>query len=203
MIVTDRDLRLLLWLNGWGWATLEQIATWLGIDFSTAARRVRKLIEAGLIKRIKIDGLTLNPIAVTRAGCQLVGDDLPPLSGVRVGALHHDAMMVDLEQVILRQRPTGLIRPERRIRSLRGNIGEVGRHTPDAELHEPGRLPIAFELELSRKTPKRIQGIIDQYATSQEYSAVFYVVTSESMSDYVLRFTEGMSDLIKVRMYRG
>jgi hypothetical protein len=202
MIITERDLRLLRWVNGWGAVTVAQVAVWLLVDFSTAARRVRKLIEGGFLRRLPVSGLTVQPVAMTKLGCEAANDPLRPLAGIRVATWPHDSKMVDLEARILQRFPDGVLHPDRRIRSNRKLEGSSFRHVPDAELERAGSRPIAIELELSKKAPDRLQAIIDGYVTDRTYVAVFYLSDDEDVARYVSRFTEGLRDFVKVQLVR-
>ena len=202
-VITDRDIRIFKWVNGWGAVTVELLAAWLGVDFSTAARRVRKLIEAGFLRRIEVLGLRERPIALTEEGQRAAKDELTPLSGVRLGTWNHDCQMCALEPQILRWFPNGVLHPDRRIRINRALRGSTTSHVPDAELHRAVGAPIAFELELSPKAPDRIQAIIDGYVTS-DYAAVVYLIPDERMERYLRRFTDGLEHRVKVQpLYRA
>lgn len=195
--ITDRDLRLFWWVNGWGAVTVELIAVWMGVDFSTAARRVRKLVEAGFLRRIEVVGLRQEPIALTEEGRRAASDPLRPLAGIRLSTWRHDSLMCTIEPWILERAPSGVLHPERRIRANRTEVGAPTGHVPDAELEMAAGRTFAFELELSAKAAHRIQAIVDGYATSQ-YAAIYYLVPDQRMARYVRRFTDGL-DLIKVR----
>lgn len=197
MIITERDLRLLRWVNGWGAVTVVQIAIWLGVDFSTGARRVRKLIATGLLCRLPASGLQQRPIAVTKLGCQVSGDPLQPLGGFRLATWDHDSKMVNLEGRILRRFSDAILHPDRRIRSRRTLAGASRSHVPDAELERADRRPIAIELELSEKPPGILQAIIDAYAIDRSYSHVIYLVETERLAAYVRRFATNL-DFIRV-----
>jgi hypothetical protein len=203
VIVVERDLRLLAWINGWGAVSVSQIALWLAVDFSTAARRVRKLIEAGLLLRLAAGGLGVQPVALTARGCAIANDSLAPLPGIRIATWRHDSLMVDLEPRILRRFPDAVVHPDRRIRANRALSGATQSHVPDAELERgAGRRPLAFELELSMKAPRRVQAIIDGYAADRTYEAVFYLTTDERVARHVRRFTGGLEDIVKVQLLR-
>jgi hypothetical protein len=197
--ITNRDLRLFWWVNGWGAVTVELIAVWMGVDFSTAARRVRKLIAGGFLRRIEVVGLREQAVVVTEDGRRAANDPLAPLPGVRLSTWQHDCQMCAFEPRILRGGPDGVLHPERRIRSNRALAGAPSGHVPDAELERARGGAIAFEWELSPKAPQKIQAILDGYATSQ-YAAVYYLVPDERMARYVRRFTGGLEDLIKVQL---
>jgi DNA-binding Lrp family transcriptional regulator len=202
VIIVERDLRLLAWINGWGAVSVLQIALWLAVDFSTAARRVRKLVAAGLLLRLGAGGLGVQPVALTARGCAIANDSLAPLAGIRIATWRHDSLMVDLEPRILRRFPDAVVHPDRRIRANRALSGAPQGHVPDAELERAGRRPLAFELELSMKAPRRVQAIIDGYASDNTYEAVFYLTTDERVARHVRRFTRGLEDVIKVQVLR-
>jgi hypothetical protein len=202
VIIVERDLRLLVWINGWGAVSVLQIALWLAVDFSTAARRVRKLVEAGVLRRLVAEGLGLQPVALTERGCAIANDSLVPLAGIRMGTWRHDSMMVDLEPRILRRFPDAVVCPDRRIRANRALSGAPQHHVPDAEAQRVGRRPIAFELELSMKAPRRVQAIVDAYATSQKYEVVYYLSTDERVVRHVARFAVGFERFIKISLIR-
>jgi len=202
MIITDRDLRLLRWVNGWGAVTVAQIAVWMSADFSTAARRVRKLLEGKFLRRLPVNGLAVQPISMTRLGCEVASDPLWPLAGIRVATWPHDSAMVDLEARILGRYAGGILNPDRRIRSNRKLAGAPYSHVPDAEIERVGRRPIAIELELSKKAPDRLQAIVDGYVTGGTYAGVFYLADNEDVARYVRRFTHGIENIIRVAVIR-
>lgn len=198
MFLTPRDLEFFRWLNGWGAVTVELATLWFEAQFSTVARRIRKLVDAGFLERIEVAGLRGKLIVLTEEGRRAANDELAPLEGIRLSTWQHDASMCAFEPRIKRRFPDGVVHPERRIRSNRRLAGVQSGHVPDAEVERPAGRPIAFELELSKKAPSRIQAIVDSYVTSQEYARVFYLVPNASMDKYVRRFTEGLDHLIKV-----
>jgi len=201
MILTKRDVRLFWWVNGWGAVTVEQVAAWMGgVGFSTAARRIRKLCEAGFLRRIQVAGLREPAIALTDYGQEVARDPLPPLPGVRLATWHHDKTMCSMEARILRRFPESVVIPERRLRTNRLMAGAPPKHLPDAEAHRAGVRPIAFELELTPKAPGRIQEILTAYATSRDYASVIYLVPDQRMKRYVQRFAADHDDLIKVHI---
>lgn len=54
MRVQNRDLRLIRWLNGFGYAGIEEVADWFGVVSVTALIRLNKLVESGLLQRDKV-----------------------------------------------------------------------------------------------------------------------------------------------------
>lgn len=202
MVVTERDLKTLPWVNSWNGVTVDQIGVRWNVDFSTAARRVRKLIDAGLLCRHYVNGLNIQPIAATRLGCSLARDELEPLSGVRLATWHHDSTVVDLAPRIVKRFGEGILNSDRRIRQRRRLDGIKAGHVPDLELIPRQGRPIAFEVELSMKAPARLQSIIDAYASANDYGAVYYLVPDARLARFVRRFTDGLDHLVRVAVIR-
>ena len=198
--ITARDILLIFWINGFGAATLVQIAAWMRVDSSTAARRIRKLVDAGLLRQLAVPLLVSPPFAATRAGCALARDPLAPLSGIRVGTWRHDSFLVDIERD-LESHFHGWLEPERRFRANRRFAASRATHTPDAVIHRPGGGLIAIELELSAKAPMRLQEIINGYAATNEYERVAYLTDDEKLAKYITRFTKQF-DFIDLKIHR-
>lgn len=202
-MVTDRDERWIWRLNGHGAVTIQNIANFEGIDESTVARRVRVLERAGVVQRLSDPVLRVRPIAATKAGCELTGDPLQPLQGLRAGTWRHDSLMAALERGLL-NRFGGMFVPERRVRMNWALDGKSRRHAPDAIVLAPDRRQIAIELELTQKAPDRMRAIFDFYAAEQHYDRLIYLVPDEKMAAYVRRFADGVDYLqIHILKLRG
>ncbi|WP_439498503.1 hypothetical protein [Bosea sp. (in: a-proteobacteria)] len=197
MRMTSRDQDLVKWNNGSGFVSVKQVSEWMGVEFSTGARRVRALCEAGLLERREFPASTATVLIPTADGCALAGDNLPPLKGVRVATSRHDLLLVDCAMA-LEKRFDFRFEPERRLRA-RG-FGATG-HTPDGLLHRPSGRPVAVELELSQKSPARVTAIMDAYAATLDIEEVWYVVIDDVIDRYLRRLASG-HEHIKVRKWR-
>jgi hypothetical protein len=159
----------------------------MGVDFSTAARRIRGLCSAGLLERRSYPLSTMSALIPTRDGCEVAADELTPIGGIRVATSRHDTTLVDCA-CSLERRFTGRFEPERR---LRQRVFSAADHWPDGLLHRPDEPPIAIELELSQKSPRRLTGILDAYAATLSIKAVWYIVMDDAVESHVRRFAEG------------
>ena len=110
-------------------------------------------------------------------------------------------MLVSLERNIVRDFG-GVFQPDRRIRSNRKLANLPLGHVPDAIIERAGQKPVAFELELSRKTPKRVQRIIDEYATGNAYARVYYLTDDEAIAKFLARFTQHF-DFITIKVFQA
>ncbi|WP_332702641.1 hypothetical protein [Devosia sp.] len=194
--VTERDLELVRCINRFGFLTVEQVARfWGGVDFSTAAARVRKLVDEGLLERASLQHFEVRPLVVTRVGRELAGETLPAIKGIRASTFQHDSMLFDLA-VSLETRFSSRFETEREYRWRRPDRAAENFHVPDGILRRDN-VKIGVELELTQKAPRRLADIIASHAGNLELDEVWYVVTTEAMRAYVRRIA-GDSQHIKI-----
>ncbi len=183
MKMTERDQKLLRRVNAYGFMSVEQISDLWAVDFSTASRRVRKLIEAKLLRRLEISALSARPLVVTKTGCTVVGDLVPPITGIRIATYLHDALVVDLA-LALEKRFGATFETERQ---LKVQPGQAPGHLPDGVLHIPDGRRIGIELELTQKAQRRLAAIMDSHAANLALDLVWYVVIDEAMRSFLTR----------------
>ncbi|MEL6963865.1 MAG: hypothetical protein AAFO01_14005 [Pseudomonadota bacterium] len=181
MRFTERDGRLLHWINGHGFVTLRQVARWLGTNYQTAQRRVRLLYDGGYIDcQWLVHGDRAHWL--TPAGRAMCGDSLPPPKHIRLGSYRHDRMLVDLALTLTADNG-GHFTPERRLRQVQelDRVGKRG-HVADGWLHtEDQKKPIAIELELSTKGSRRLERILRGYMADLDIAKVWYFVECEAV----------------------
>ncbi len=194
MRLTDRDLELVRSINRFGFLTLENIVVLWGVDFSTAAARVRKLIELGVIRRLELQHFEARPLIPTKSGCSLAGETMAPLKGVRVSTFVHDKLLFELA-TSLEARFSAHFETEREYR-LRAIDRVSDFHVPDGILHR-GDTHIGIELELSKKAPRRLTEIISSHAANLAFDEVWYIVLDESLRTHVQRIA-GAAPHVKV-----
>lgn len=187
MRMTERDQGLLRWNNGHGFVSVQQVSKWMGVEFSTGARRVRALCDEGLLERRRFPASTATVLIPTTDGCTLAGDHLAPIKGVRVATSRHDLLLVECAMSLERRFGVSF-EPERRLRA-RG-FADDG-HMPDGLMHRQDGRPIAIELELSQKAPARVAAIMDAHAANFDIAEVWYVVVDDTMKRFITRCSEG------------
>lgn len=197
MKLTARDIALLWWINSFGFVTVLQIAKWMNVDFSTAARRVRLLIKARLLRRIKSEILSASPIILTADGVLAAGDSLPPLKGVRAGEFRHDSLLVDVARGLTKKFPGSSFEPVRRLRHSTG--ATEAKHLPDGHLHHNGDRFIV-ELELTVKSPRRLSAIMAEHTADLGAKEVWYVTNSAMVARAVSRASAGLDHVKVVRL---
>lgn len=180
MQVTARDIDMLRWINGHGFATIRQISRWMGVSYRTGQRRVQRLTEAGLLRH---EWLMRRERIYwpTKRGISLCDDELPTLGHIAVGTYNHTIQLIDLANFLVAE-TDGHFVPERRLRQNRGLIGVgVRGHVSDGHLLLPARKPIAIELELSTKGQRRLTQIMRQYTADLSICEVWYFAGSKTL----------------------
>ena len=197
MRFTERDGRLLRWINGHGFVTLRQVAWWLGTNYQTAQRRVRLLYDHGLLdRRWLVHGDRAHWL--TPAGRALCGDSLPPPKDIRLGSYRHDNLLVDLDLALVAE-TGGRFVPKRRLRQMLGKnrLGTLG-HVADGLLHLAGeKQPVVIELELSTKASRRLEAIMQGYTADFDVHWVWYFVECEAVRRHLIKAAEAHA-LIKI-----
>ncbi len=194
----SRDREILNWVNGLGFASVAQISGFMRVVETTAYIRTRKLVEAGYLMRERILHGQARTHRVTKKGVAASGDALAPLPCVPLATYRHDAMLVDLALKLERE-TGGHFTPERRIRHDEGlsGAGTAG-HIPDGYLYIEEGKPIAIELELSLKSRRRIEHIINRYAGNLAIEEVWYFTDRQDVARAIEKAAERF-EFIKVK----
>lgn len=174
MIFQERDAEILKWINGFGFASVDQIRRFMRVNTSTGYLRIKKLVEGGYLERDRILHGQARIHRVTRKGTKISGDALPPLADINFGTFRHDLALVDLA-LTLEEQTGGVFTPDRRLRHNGGlSGGGLSGHVADGYLHIGEEEPIAIELELSVKSRVRIHRIIKKYSSDLSIREVWY-----------------------------
>ena len=96
------DASILRWINGHGFATVQQTADWLGNRYQNSHRRLKHLVDVGYLKSQRV-GHSRHAFSLTKAGVTRCGDDLPPLRAIRFGSFQHDLQLIDLATQLTKQ----------------------------------------------------------------------------------------------------
>lgn len=190
MRFTDRDRRLLFWINGHGFATVEQIARWMKVTPAFSYSRVKKLINAGFLNRQRILHNSKRIHTISKQGKQAIGDELPIQKKLNLGSYIHDVKLIDLSLDLI-DAHGGSFMPERRIRQLKGlsGVGSVG-HIPDGILELETENKIAIELELTVKSKERLSKIMNEYAANLEFKEIWYFVEEDMVKSAISKAAE-------------
>jgi len=221
--LTHRDIELLSFLSEHRLALPEHLAVMLGTSTGAATARLRRLADAGLLKREP--ALPSRPCwyRIAAKGLAVIDCSLPaPRLDLR--SYNHD---VGVAWLWLAARggafgPVNEIIGERRLRSLDGargpgdvalgvrlgGFGPHGRerlHYPDLVLRTAGGRRIALELELTPKTRTRLETILGGYGADPRFDGVVYLVERAAIAKSVRGAARrlGVADLVAVQRVRS
>lgn len=210
-ILSEKRKDVLVMIDRFGVITNHQLEMFLGYMGENTVRRARKqLVELGFIEersfgRRKVCG-------VTKRGSEYVGDIMTG-AGSSYSNLQHDLTVNEIvfrlvkqykekgqnvtyntEREVIREVYLSLSYEEiKKPNKLR----HLSKEVPDflLLLHGDQLKKFAFEVELNRKTNKRIERKIKQYKSSVDkgdYTRVFYICKDEAIRKHVELFAKGV-----------
>jgi hypothetical protein len=219
MRITERDCRMLAFAAEHRFVLAGQVAMLLGISPRAATDRLRALRDAGYLTEGNLFNDEPSHYQVTTPGRRTISSDLPRPRQLDLSLYRHDAGLAWLAVAAERGMfgPLSQIVSERRMRSQDGRAGEheqpfgvrlggAGRgghprfHYPDLLLVTDTGHRVAFELELTLKSPRRRERILAAYGADRRIDAVVYLVDHSArrraMQESVRRV--GIGDRVRV-----
>jgi hypothetical protein len=181
-----RDRELVRFVGVHGAVAMEHVMAALGVGRTAAYRRVAVCIEGGLLERVDLLREEPSLLRATRAGLRYAGLALP-VAAISPGSVDHwlrcatTALKLGEEfgaERVISERELALAEriEERAIASAQ--IGELPSGAP--RLHRPDlaviteRGPIAVEVELTPKAPRRLEGLIRAWRRASWVGEVRY-----------------------------
>lgn len=206
MYLTARDRQMLQWINGHGFVTADQAATWMDVCSRIGRRRLRMLVKSGYLQKKRFEFNDPQFHWLTRKGWEASGDDLTPPKRINRVTYFHDAALVDLSQQLVAKTkgdfvPERRLRAEKRAKSGWQKGGWKEGHTPDGLLYVGDQKPIAIELEVSLKERNRLRDIVTDYVIDRDLREVWYFVTNDTVRRAVERTIRPYSDF-RIFMFR-
>ena len=202
MVLTERDRRMLQWINGHGFVNACQAAAWMGVGYRVGSRRLYRLTEAGYLQHKRFQHATPRVYWLTRAGWEVSGDHLSAPRAINRVTYFHDTQLVDLSQALIAE-TGGAFTPERRLRAeLLAKGRRTRSHLPDGLLYLDDQKPIAIELECSMKAAARLRKIVTDYAVNTGLQAVWYFVTNDEVRRLIERATKPHSGF-QIRLWEA
>jgi len=218
--LTDADRALLAFAAEHRFVLGAQVAALLHVTLSAGEARLRRLGDAGHLRRHKEIHRGPTWHQITRAGLRAIASDLPAPRGFDLATHRHDTGLawLMLSAQAGRLGPLREVISERRMRShdgrvedrsqrfavRLGGVGAGGRdrlHYPDLVVVTGSGHRVAFELELSSKGRARREQILTGYAADRRIDAVVYLVERASVGRAIERSAArvGIADLVRVQ----
>jgi len=186
MILQPRDFEILRFIAKFGYVTSVHIQDFFVLKQPRASRLLNRLIKHEYIKKERILTDEPNIFTLRIAGAELI--KAKKIKKITLQNLKHNLLLVSIFIDIKLKNPELEILSDRELRAGRG-FGAKG-HIPDMEIVTPiqdGRKNIAIELELSRKSLKRVKSIL--YALENKYIETHYYCDN-SVFDHIKRAVE-------------
>ncbi|MEM7041711.1 MAG: hypothetical protein AAF543_02755 [Pseudomonadota bacterium] len=98
MLFTERSRRLLQWINGHGFVTIEQAATWIGVCYFVGWRRASQLTKAGYLQQRRFERSAPRVRWLTCQRWKVSGDHLKAPKLINRVTYFHDTMLVGLSR---------------------------------------------------------------------------------------------------------
>jgi DNA-binding MarR family transcriptional regulator len=186
MILQTRDIEILKFIDKFGYVTSVHIQNFFELKQSRASQILSRLIKNDFLKKERILTDEPNIFTLRTAGAELIKSHR--IKKITLQNLRHNLLLVDIFIDLKLKNPELEILSDRELRAGRG-FGAKG-HIPDMEIITPiqdGRKNIAIELELSRKSLKRVKSIL--YALENKYIETHYYCDN-SVFDHIKRAVE-------------
>jgi hypothetical protein len=186
-VVTDRDRSVVAWIAVIGAVSAQDVMAKFGVGRTVGYRRLRALVDHGLLTRARLVYGQPALYVPTREGLAWAG--IPQVDPARVGVAttRHWALCARLA-VVLERRERYEVWGEPRLRAAEveaetaiasARLGDLpdGRprlRRPDLVLFPPDLAPVAVEVELSVKGARRLEAICRAWARCRIVSEVRY-----------------------------
>jgi hypothetical protein len=196
MLVTDRDTQIVRWVGVLGAAGAEDIMGRFGMGRTVVYRRLRVLVQAGLLDRVRLLHAQPALFIATREGLAFAG--LPNVQPAAVGpaSVRHWTLCARLAVILETVERGYRVWGEPQLRAAEHAAGHPiasatlgtlpdGRprlRRPDLVLipHSGDGLPVAVEVELTVKASRRLQAICVAWARCRHIAGVRYYTTDHA-----------------------
>ncbi len=196
MILQTRDIEILRFIAKFGYVNSLHISKMFILTKPRTSQIVQRLIKSEYIKKDNIFTNEPNIFTLLTAGAKLIKSNR--VKKITLQNLRHNLLLVDVYINLKLKNPELEILSDRELRSGRG-FGAKG-HVPDMEIITPvenGKKNIAIELELSRKSIKRVKPIL--FLLKRKYIEAHYYC-DDSVYDHINRLVLGY-ETVKVFNY--
>lgn len=188
--LTPEQTDLMYWTASLGAITAEALALRMGVTPASARGHLSAAVRRGLLvrRRLLVDAPTL--YTITRAGLRACGGYGIDPCRLSPGGAHHAIVCAEVAAALERCYPDHRLVGERELRrderELRrplasARLAAERLHRPDLVLwpEDPRALPVAVEVELTIKAPRRLAGICRAWAACPTVSGVLYLAPDQ------------------------
>ena len=172
-LMTDRDSKILWFINDFGFCGLAQIMKQFVIKESNAYKIMKRLMRRGLVNHERIFHRQPGVYYLTKDGASFT--DLPAITHVPEYQHTHHFMVIELYIKFKSRCPNVHWMSERwLVKNYKKKDKKDIKHIADAMLTFPDGKQVAVEVELTLKDTKRLVKIFSFYAKQNEIEEVWY-----------------------------
>jgi hypothetical protein len=213
-VVTDRDRSVVAWIAVVGAVSAQDVMARFGVGRTVGYRRLRALVDHGLLTRRRLVHGQPALYVATREGLAWAGLSQVEPARVNVSTTRrHWAVGARLAVILDREPGGGEVWGEPRLRAAELEAGraiasaQLGRlpdgrprlRRPDLVLFPPDpALPIAVEVELSVKGARRLEAICRAWALPARLRGALLRAAARSACRFPCRFGRARPDRIRV-----
>ncbi|HET9123954.1 MAG TPA: hypothetical protein VFN65_03610 [Solirubrobacteraceae bacterium] len=219
--LTERDRQMLSFLAAHRFALAAQLGRLLGTSAPAAGRRLGALRAAGLVTPARPLRHDATAWAITRRGLAACESPLGVPRSIDLASYRHDVglgwlavgarrgLFGEVAEVVSERMMRSEDRrsdrpPQAPTHGIRVGHGGTGRlHYPDLVLTTGSGHRVAFELELTTKSPRRRERILSAYADDPRIDVVVYLVATRAAGEAIARSAArvGAADLVRVQHF--
>jgi len=177
MQLTERDIRILHFINDFGFCEMPQIEKMFGLVKRRCYQVMDRLVTAGLVKHERVFHGRHGIYRLSKKGAGHT--DLPALARISLAHYNHSLAVLDVYLHLRIKHPDAEWLSERHLIKVKyaDGMGKRG-HLPDGILLLPDdtqkEQKIAVEVELRTKAKARIESILKWYTSQFEFAEVWY-----------------------------
>ena len=170
----DKDLLLFDFVAKFGFASVDQLHSYLGWSINSLKTRLSHLVNDGYLANHRIFFGKPSVYSITRKG-NTTG--LAIVKEISLSTYDHDMMVIDVF-LKLRDRFASYA-TEKMIRAERGvGVGKFGR-IPDMVGYTAERKDIAIEVDRTDKSLDRVRKIVSTYVLESKYNEVWFICANQ------------------------
>jgi DNA-binding PadR family transcriptional regulator len=200
MILQDRDLEILKFINKFGYVGLDHIRELYNFSQSRVYQILGRLIKNDYIDKKRVIADQASIYWLKTKGADLL--ETNRINKVSLQNIEHNLIVLNVYLELMKQNSTLEIKSDRELRQGKG-FGYTG-HIPDLEIQteeQNGKKNIAIEIEISRKDRKRLKSIVSTMEHGSKYLEVHYYCLGSSIN--LVREVTEFKPMFKVFEYMG
>ncbi len=196
MQLTKRDVKILRFINDFGFCEIAQIENKFHLRKPRNYKVMQKLVKAGLVIHERAFHNKFGIFYLTNRGAQFT--DLPRLKSIPLGTYTHQITIIEVYIRLMQQYPDAIWISERSLKheKFMDGIGKQG-HIADGMLILPDQKQIAIEVELTTKGEYRLEQILKGYAGQFSISEVWYYCSKQAIN----KVTKLAANLQYIKVY--